>query len=157
MGKKCILLLTSVIVAALLSSGCTAILKVKVSDIKVEKVSPKGLRSIDAGLSAMIDNPSAKMLISDIVAIVSYDGKDIGTITAEPIEIARKFSGRQQIQVNMTVADNASAWDVVKIVSSTEQFDACVVDLTFKSKQGSGAATTIRRKGRKVGDLATSL
>ena len=157
MGKKCILLLTSVIIAALLSSGCTAILKVKVSDIKVEKVSPKGLRSIDAGLSAMIDNPSAKMLISDIVAIVSYDGKDIGTITAAPIEIARKFSRRQQIQVNMTVADNASAWDVVKIVSSKEKFDACVVDLTFKYKQGSGAAMTIRRKGMKVGDLAKSL
>ena len=156
MTKHRFLLLVIILISAVFMSGCTAILKVNVSDIKIEKVSPKGLRSIDVGMSAMIENPGAKMSISNIAALISYEGKDIGTITAEPIELARKFSGRFPVNVNMTVADAASVWDVVKIVSSKEKSDACIVDLTFIYKQGSGAPMTIRRKGLKVGDLTKS-
>ena len=85
MKKHRFLLLVIILISAVFMSGCTAILKVNVSDIKIEKVSPKGLRSIDVGMSAMIENPGAKMSISNIAALISYEGKDIGTITAEPI------------------------------------------------------------------------
>ena len=153
MRKNRILLIITAFLAGILFSGC-AVNKLNVSNVKLDGISPKGFRSMDVRLSADIDNPAASIRFSDIKAYIYSDGKVLGTIVAQPVEIARRFTVRSNIEANMTLSENASVYEVLKIAASKEKLNQCTVDLELKYRQGKGAPIAVKRRGRTIGGLS---
>lgn len=153
MRKNRILLIITAFLAGILFSGC-AVNKLNVSNVKLDGISPKGFRSMDVRLSADIDNPAASIRFSDIKAYIYSDGKVLGTIVAQPVEIARRFKGRSNIEANITLSENASVYEVLKIAASKEKLNQCTVDLELKYRQGKGAPIAVKRKGMTIEELS---
>ena len=153
MRKNRILLIITAFLAGILFSGC-AVNKLNVSNVKLDGISPKGFRSMDVRLSADIDNPAASIRFSDIKAYIYSDGKVLGTIVAQPVEIARRFTGRSNIEANMTLSENASVYEVLKIEKKKKKLNQCTVDLELKYRQGKGAPIAVKRKGMTIEELS---
>lgn len=120
--------------AALLSiSGCVDFSKVKVGDVVITRVNPKGMRSMDLTLEAKVDNGSSEFSLSEIEGTVYYDGNSVCTFTVDDVTVLRKTSDTYSVNGNVTLGQGMSMLSLVPLLRSFDA-SACKADISLKVK-----------------------
>ncbi|MGM9747444.1 MAG: hypothetical protein ACI3ZN_01470 [Candidatus Cryptobacteroides sp.] len=132
--------------AALLSiSGCVDFSRVKVGDVVVTRINPKGMRSIDLTLEAKVDNGSREFSLSEIEGIVYYDGAPVCSFTMDDVTVLRKTSDTYSVNGNVTLGQGMSMLSLLPLLRSFDS-SACKADISLKVKPKGTAGRKITLK-----------
>lgn len=133
------------IVMMLCLTGCGKFKEIKVNSVKVEKVSPYGLRGLDVKLGVNIENPAPQIKLSDMEAVVTYCGKVLGNVTVDPFTMKGRTTETYHLQAKMSLDKGVSLYDMLMFLDKN-YMDKCLVDITVKGKLKGGLSKTITRK-----------
>ncbi|MGM9786712.1 MAG: hypothetical protein ACI3ZS_07735 [Candidatus Cryptobacteroides sp.] len=153
--KRHITLLAAIVSAALAMCSCS-LTKITVSDVALQRISPKGMKAVSVQVGATFNNPARQVTVSDIVGVVNYNGKVLGTVVAEPFEIAPRTSARNSIKAEIALSPETSVMEVIKLAASSDAIAACTVDISLKIKQKGSAALALKKKGIPLSELLNS-
>ena len=140
--RRFIVLAVVVMLATL--TGCSSYRDIKINSVKVESLSPYGLRGAEVGLAVEIDNPTIQVKLSDIEATVEYSGKVLGNVTLDPFIMKGRtvetyhLKGKVNLDQNLTLAD-------LMFVLNKDFVDNCLVDFNVKGKIRGGLSKTVKR------------
>ncbi len=81
--------------AVMALAGCSAVKKAAVDKLKeievtsfaVEKISPKGLKALDASFYVGVHNPTIKLELTDVTARLFYRDAELGRFVLDPFTI----------------------------------------------------------------------
>ena len=139
-------LIVLVLAAMLMTfTGCGKFKEIKVNSVKMEKVSPYGLRGLNVGLAVEIDNPAGQIKLSDMEADVEYCGKVLGKVTVDPFTMKGRTLETYHLKTMVSLADDVSLFDMLMAIDRNF-IDKCTVDITVKGKLKCGLSKTITKK-----------
>ena len=141
MRRHLILLLVAMIV---IFTGCGKFNDIKVNSVKVEKVSPYGLRGLDVALDVEIDNPAVQIKLSDMEATVEYSGKVLGKMTVAPFTMKGRSVEKYDLQAKVVLDEGVSLYDMLMMLDQSF-IEKCLVDITVTGKLKSGLSKTIKK------------
>ena len=133
------------IVMMLCLTGCGKFKEIKVKSVKIEKVSPYGLRGLDVKLGVNIENPAPQVKLSDMEAVVKYCGKVLGVVTVDPFTMKGRTTETYHLKAKMTLDKEVSLYDMLMFLDKN-YMDKCLVDITVKGKLKGGLSKTIVEK-----------
>lgn len=125
-------------------TGCGKFKEIKVNSVKMEKVSPYGLRGLNVGLAVEIDNPAVQIKLSDMEADIEYCGKVLGKVTVDPFTMKGRTVETYHLDATVTLAENVSLYDMLMVLDKNFM-DKCLVDITVKGKLKGGLSKTITK------------
>lgn len=133
------------IIMLLCLTGCGKFKEIKVTSVKVEKVSPYGLRGLDVKLGVKIDNPAPQIKLSDMEAVVTYCGKVLGNVTVDPFTMKGRTTETYHLKAKMTLDKDVSLYDMLMFFDKN-YMDKCLIDVTVKGQLKGGISKTITQK-----------
>lgn len=85
----------ALICAVVALMGCSAVRKaaidklkeIEVTSFSVEKVTPKGLKALDASFYVGVHNPTIKLELTDVTARLFYKDSELGSFVLDPFTI----------------------------------------------------------------------
>ena len=104
--NRALLFVMAAFAVALLMPSCADRYKdIKVTGIKLEKVTPSSLRSLDAVVVVDVDNPlRTKVKVRKMAGYVYQNSREIATITSDDeVELAPRGVSSHRIKVRVTV------------------------------------------------------
>lgn len=138
-------LLVLIVAAILLSlTGCNKFKDIKVKSVKVEKVTPMGIRGVKANVAVEIDNPAPQVKLSEMEAVVKYSGKKLGKLTVDPFTMEGKTVKKYHLKAKMTLDSGVSFYDMLMFLDRDFK-ENCVVDVTVKGTLKGGLSKTIHK------------
>ena len=90
MKRKNILLTLVLILSVSALTSCAGYRDLSVNDYKVESLSPRGMRAVDAVVALVIYNPSMAFSVSGVQGVIRHKGEPIATFTADELSVSRK-------------------------------------------------------------------
>ena len=141
MRRLIVLVLAAMLV---MFTGCGKFKDIKVNSVKVEKVSPYGLRGLDVALDVEVDNPSVQIKLSDMEATVEYCGKVLGKMTVAPFTMKGRSVEKYDLQAKVILDEGVSLYDMLMLLDRNF-IDNCLVDITLTGKLKGGLSKTIKK------------
>ena len=123
-------------------TGCGKFKEIKVNSVKMEKVSPYGLRGLNVGLAVEIDNPAMQIKLSDMEANIEYCGKVLGKVTVDPFTLERKKVQVYDLKARMALQLKVHE---LYLLMDPEVITNSVVDITVKGTIRGGISKTITK------------
>lgn len=89
-------IVAAVLVCAVMAlTGCSAVKKAAVDRLKeievtsfaVERISPKGLKALDASFYVGVHNPTIKLELTDVTARLFYKDSELGSFVLDPFTL----------------------------------------------------------------------
>ncbi len=133
------------IVMVLCLTGCGKFKEIKVNSVKVEKVTPQGLKGLDVKLGVNIENPAPQIKLSDMEAIVKYSGKVLGKVTVDPFTMKGRTTETYHLKAKMSLDKGVSLYDALMFLDKN-YMDKLLVDITVKGQLKVGISKTITKK-----------
>ena len=140
--RRLIILLSAVMLLGLTS--CGNFKEIKVNSVKVENVSPNGLRGVSLGLAIEVDNPAAQVKLSDMEATVEYNGKVLGKVTVDPFTMEGRSVETYHLKANVTLDKDVTLYDMMMVLDK-KFMDKCLIDVTAKGRLKGGLSKTITK------------
>ena len=130
-------------------SGCGKISDIKFSSCKMVSCTPTSLRSLNLKLNVEIDNPSIRLNLSQMQALVYRNGKSLGTIAVDPLTIAAHTTELYDVTAHVSLDKGTSLHQIMSIASDfkPEEFTA---DVHAKVKLRNGLVKTLDFKDVKL-------
>ena len=141
MRRLIVLVLAAMLV---MFTGCGKFKDIKVNSVKVEKVSPYGLRGLDVALDVEVDNPSVQIKLSDMQADVEYCGKVLGKVTVDPFTMKGRSVETYHLKAKMILDEGLSFYDMLMLLDKNFM-EKCLVDITVKGKLRGGLSKTVTK------------
>ena len=140
---KFLLVLMSVMV--LTFSGCKNIKDITVTSVKVESISPQGLKGLNVYLAVGIDNPAMQISFEDVHGVLRHSGKVIGRMAMDPFVLQGRSAEIYHLKAFLTLGEDATLRDLI-LLTDVDRLYECVVDVsaTPRLKSGLGAPVTIK-------------
>ncbi len=148
-NKKTVLPLLAVLLAAVLLSGCSSYRDITVGTCRLESISPKGLKAVDAGISAEVDNPANEITISGISGTVYYEDDEIGFFEAPEVTVPGRTSSKVDILIRATLSDSLSLMQIMSMASGFKT-ERLTLDISMTVKVKGGLKRKIELKGLPV-------
>lgn len=126
-------------------TGCGKFKEIKVNSVKMEKVSPYGLRGLNVGLAVEIDNPAVQIKLSDMEANIEYCGKVLGKVTVDPFVLKARTVESYDIKARMALDQSVSLYEALMFLSK-DFAQNCILDMTAKGSLRGGLSKTITEK-----------
>ena len=133
------------IVMLLFLTGCGKFKDIKVNSVKVEKVTPHGIKSLDVYLGVNIENPAPQIKLSDMEAVVRYSGKVLGRVTVDPFTMKGRTTETYHLKAKMSLDKKVSLYDMLMFLDKN-YMDNFFVDITVKGQLKGGLSKTITKK-----------
>lgn len=125
----------------LLLPGCTNLKKmkeIKVNDVKVENIIPKGLKGLILNMSVDIDNPASQLSFTDISASLKHSGKILGRVVVDPFTLQGKSVDTYSLKADVALGEGINILELAKFADKSV-LEESLVDLSVKVKIGKGA------------------
>jgi hypothetical protein len=90
MKRNNILLIFTLTLLVSVATSCAGYRNLSVNDYKVESLTPRGMRAVDAVVALVIYNPSAAFSVSDVHGVIRHQGEPIATFSAGELTVSRK-------------------------------------------------------------------
>ena len=90
MKRKNILFALVLILSVSALTSCASYRNLSLNDYKVESLSPRGMRAVDAVVALVIYNPSAAFNVSGVQGVIRHKGEPIATFSADELNVSRK-------------------------------------------------------------------
>ena len=140
-----IVFMTAIVMAL---SGCSDIKKIKeirVTSLKIEKISPSGLKGLDIYLAVGIDNPAFQIGLTEINGSLTYSGKILGRLAMDPVTIYGKSAEIYHLKANVRLAEDATLKDLM-ILADPQKLYECMVSISVRPVLKSGLSVPIELK-----------
>lgn len=137
--------LLAVLSAALFMVSCGGMRKLKdmqVSSVKIESVTPSGLKSLKARFSAVVNNPGIGFEVSDISGTVYEKGEEFVLFEAESVSVNGKTQGTYTLSAKAKLASGVTIVDVLGAAQGNDASDY-TVDIKANVKLDNGLSRDI--------------
>ncbi len=123
------------ICAVMALTGCSAVRKAAIDRLKeieltsfaVEKITPRGLKALDASFSVGIHNPTVKLTFTDVTARLFYGDSELGSFALDPFTIEGHKDGVYTLTGHASLSSAAALLQVVKALGgSADDFTVLV-------------------------------
>lgn len=116
-------------------TGCSAVKKaavdrlkeIEVTSFSVEKITPHGLKSLDASFYVGVHNPTIKLELSDVKARLFYKDTELGSFILDPFTIEGHDDRIYLLQGHAALASASSLFQVVGALSGGSADDFTVL------------------------------
>lgn len=140
-GRIKTLILT--IVALVFSlSGCRNVKDIDITSVKLEAISPEGLRSLNIYLAVGIDNPAMQIELTEIQGSLKHSGKIIGRLAMDPIKVQARSAETYHVRANVSLAEGAGLKDLM-VLMDEQALNECLVDVSVRPKFKSGLSAPV--------------
>lgn len=113
------LVLTFVSCGAVRKAAIEKISQIRIYDFHIEEFNAVSLRCADLKFRVKIYNPTIKLSLKDISITSSYKGKDITTISLEPIVLPKRSESEHHISTRMELLPSASVLDLAALLAKS--------------------------------------
>lgn len=126
-------------------TGCKKIKDIKVTSVKLEAISPEGLKGLNVFLEVGIDNPAFQIGLEDIHGTLKHSGKVLGRVSMDPFTVQARSAEIYHLRAFVTIGEDATIKDLLKLTDMA-QLQECTVDVsaTPRLKSGLGAPITLK-------------
>ena len=149
-GRNIAILVSAV--AMTLLTGCSAVRKaaenrlreIKLTSFKVDRITPRGLRALDATFYVGIYNPSVKITLEDVNVRLFHRDREIGVLVLDPFTIDRR---EERVYLLSASAELSSAGSLLEVIGALGggSADDFTVSVTALGK-GAGIRREISRE-----------
>lgn len=135
------------IVAALVLSlsSCRKIKDISITSVKLEAVSPEGLRGLNVFLAVGIDNPAMQIELTEIHGALKHSGKVLGRLAMDPVKVQARSAEIYHVRAVVTLAEGAGLKDLM-VLMDEKALDECMIDVSVRPKLKSGLSAPINIK-----------
>lgn len=149
-------LLPVIIMAALASTSCASLRKVKdikVTSVGVESYSFSGLRSVDAMLAIGIDNPTFAFKVTGLNGILKYKGQDFAFYSADTVKVDARCVKVYDLPCSAVLSEGVTLRQALQIAKKGS-LDGFTTDVEAKVRLKNGAGTTLKFKDMDLQKMA---
>ncbi len=135
----------AVLIAAICLSSCSGIRKLEdltVTSAKITSIVPNGLRGADLGLQIGVDNPGARITLSEIFLDVKRFGKVLGKVAVDPVTLEAKTEEIYRVGAAVKLGEDATILDLGKLLDKAAA-DDLTVDVRAKVKLKGGVSRNL--------------
>ena len=139
-------MLIPAVLAMFLLSGCADIKKLEdleVNSIRLENVTPHGLRSLGVTLVVEIDNPGAEVSLSEISGQLEHSGKVLGKVAVDPFTLQGKTADTYRLDVELSLAEGVNVLDL-GVLLDKESLEKMTVDVSADVRIRKGKTRTMK-------------
>ena len=133
--------------AALLAmAGCADIKKLKNLDIEsvaLENFKPKGLRGATLTLLVEVDNPGARLSLSEISGEIEHSGKVLGKVAVDPFTLQGKTADSYRLDVELSLAQGVNILDL-GVLLDKKSLDEMTIDVSADVQLKNGKPRTMK-------------
>lgn len=144
--------LLCLLVSLLLFSGCGRYRDIRVDSCRLERISPAGLKSVDAGLAVTVYNPVNEITVSGIAGTVYMDGKELGTFQAPEVTVPGRETSEVDVEIRASLSPSMNFMQIMSLASGFE-LDRLSMDVSMKIRIRGGVKKKIDIKGVPVADF----
>lgn len=126
-------------------TGCVNIKKlqdIRITDAKLESLSPVSLRQYVVTGSLTVDNPATEVSLSEISGVLEHSGKVIGSIAVDPITLSARSVQTYRLRGDAKLADGVSILELAKYMDKNV-LKECVVDVKADVRIRNGKVRTV--------------
>lgn len=126
-------------------TGCKKIKDIRVTSVKLEAISPEGLKGLNVFLAVGIDNPAFQIGLEDIHGTLKHSGKVLGRMAMDPIVVQARSAEIYHVKAFLSIGEDATLRDLV-MLTDMEKLKECMIDVSAipRLKSGLGAPITIK-------------
>lgn len=136
----------------LLMQGCSGYRDIRVDSCTIEKISPVGLKAVDADFVVGVYNPANRISISGISGKVYYDGGELGTFEAPDVTVPGRQASEVEVDVRAALSQSVTLMQIMGMASHFRP-EGFTVDISMKIKIKGGIGKKVVLKGLPVKDL----
>ena len=134
-----------VFLAALLAlGGCARLSQVRPTSVKLDSVSPRGMRALVLNVSVGVHNPAQQISLSEISGEVLVSGKVIGNVAVDPLTLAARADSTYAVKADVTLAEGVSVMQVLALAGKKGALDEASANISAKAKLKSGPAKKLK-------------
>lgn len=120
--------------------GCSAVKKAAVDKLKeievtsfsVEKVTPKGLKALDASFYVGVHNPTIKLELTDVTARLFYKDSELGSFVLDPFTIDGRTDKIYLLTGHAALSSAAALFQVVGALGGSSDDFTVLISATGK-------------------------
>lgn len=126
-------------------TGCKKIKDIRVTSVKLEAISPEGLKGLNVFLAVGIDNPAFQIGLEDIHGTLKHSGKVLGRMAMDPIVVQARSAEIYHVKAFLSIGEDATLRDLI-MLTDMEKLKECMIDVSAipRLKSGLGAPITIK-------------
>lgn len=126
-------------------TGCRKVKDIRVTSVKLEAISPEGLKGLNVFLAVGIDNPAFQIGLEDIHGTLKHSGKVLGRMAMDPIIVQARSAEIYHVKAFLSIGEDATLRDLL-MLTDMEKLKECMIDVSAipRLKSGLGAPITIR-------------
>lgn len=135
-----ILAAMALICAVVALMGCSAVKKaaidklkeIEVTSFSVEKVTPKGLKALDASFYVGVHNPTIKLELTDVTARLFYKDSELGSFVLDPFTIDGHMDKIYLLTGHAALSSAAALFQVVGALGGSSDDFTVLISATGK-------------------------
>ena len=126
-------------------TGCKKIKDIRVTSVKLEAISPEGLKVLNVFLAVGIDNPAFQIGLEDIHGTLKHSGKVLGRMAMDPIVVQARSAEIYHVKAFLSIGEDATLRDLI-MLTDMEKLKECMIDVSAipRLRSGLGAPITIK-------------
>ena len=126
-------------------TGCKKVKDIRVTSVKLEAISPEGLKGLNVFLAVGIDNPAFQIGLEDIHGTLKHSGKVLGRMTMDPIVVQARSAEIYHVKAFLSIGEDATLRDLI-MLTDMEKLMECMIDVSAipRLRSGLGAPITIK-------------
>ena len=130
----------ALVCAVMVLKGCSAVKKAAVDKLKeievtsfaVEKVTPRGLKALDASFYVGVHNPTIKLELTDVTARLFYKDSELGSFVLDPFTIEGHEDKIYLLTGHAALSSSAALFQVVGALGGSSDDFAVLISATGK-------------------------
>ena len=131
---------TALFCAVMALTGCSAVKKAAVDKLKeievtsfaVEKVTPRGLKALDASFYVGVHNPTIKLELTDVTARLFYKDSELGSFVLDPFTIEGHEDKIYLLTGHAALSSSAALFQVVGALGGSSDDFTVLISATGK-------------------------
>ena len=133
-------------------SGCGDIRDLEVTSVKIESISPNGLRGISVGLAVGIDNPAFQVGLSEIEGSLKLSGKVLGRMAMDPFVLHARSAEIYHLNTALSIEQGVTLSEILSL-TDIETLNKCMVDVSVKATLKGGVSKRLKFNDIPLTDL----
>jgi hypothetical protein len=134
------------LVAMLAIVGCADIKQLKnleVESVALENFKPRGLRGATLTLLVEVDNPGARLSLSEISGEIEHSGKVLGKVAVDPFTLQGKTADSYRLDVELSLAQGVNVLDL-GVLLDKKALEEMTVDVSADVQLKNGKPRTMK-------------
>jgi len=115
--------------------ACNPVTRMRVASVAVETIRPSGLSSAQADIVLNLANSGPRCCVSDLKAVVQFDGTNLISVSADDFIIAARCDSSYRISVRASLDSGLKLYTIPRLLQTDEK---SAYKVNISARLGSG-------------------